>query len=205
MKIHDFPFAPNPRKLRTYLAEKGLEIPFVVVNLLERQHKTEAFLKMNPLGNLPVLELDDGTTLTESLAIIEYLEELHPEPPMIGTMPLERARVRRLERIAELGVLGRVARYVHATKSPLGLPPNEGVASQCMEELPGPLAVLDAELEGRPFVAGDHPTIADCTLFAACAFAGFVGLDLPELGEGYPNLRRWRDEFAKRPSAEVSL
>ncbi|MAE95000.1 MAG: glutathione transferase [Deltaproteobacteria bacterium] len=205
MRIHDFPFAPNPRKLRTYLAEKGLEIPFVVVNLPGGEHKTPEFLARNPMGNLPVLELDDGSHLSESLAIIEYLEELHPDPPMIGSTPLERARTRRLERLAELGVMARAARYVHSTKSPLGLPPIPEMAAAMLEELPGVLAVLDAEIVDRPFVAGDRPTIADCTLFAAFEFAKFAELDVAAVGRGFPHLRRWHEAFGKRPSAQLQL
>ena len=109
MKLYDFVGAPNPKKVRVYLAEKGLSIPCEQVNIVSGENRTPQFLKRNPLGGLPVLELDDGRHLTESLAIIEYLEELHPNPPMIGATPLERARVRELERIAELGVLSAVA------------------------------------------------------------------------------------------------
>src|ERR1051325_12136801 len=105
MKIYDFVGAPNPKKVRVYLAEKGLEIPCVQVNIVTGENRTPEFLKKNPLGGLPVLELDDGSFLSESLAIIEYFEELHPDPPMIGKTPLERARVRPLARIAELGGL----------------------------------------------------------------------------------------------------
>src|SRR5204862_1451009 len=117
MKIYDFVGAPNPKKLRVYLAEKGLQIPCVPVNIVTGENRSPEFLKKNPLGGLPVLELDDGSHLTESLAIIQYLEELNPNPPMIGTTPLERARVRELERICELGVfpsVGPVFQNTHA-------------------------------------------------------------------------------------------
>ena len=109
MKIYDFVGAPNPKKLRVYLAEKGITIPCEQVNIVSGENRQPPFLKKNPLGGLPVLELDDGTCLTESLAIMQYLEELHPTPPMIGTTPLERARVREMERIVEFGVMSRVA------------------------------------------------------------------------------------------------
>ncbi len=91
MKVYSFRSAPNPTKLRIYLAEKGLEIPIQEVDLAKGEQRSPEFLRKNPSGALPVLELDDGTCLAESLVIIEYLEELHPEPPMIGTTPLERA------------------------------------------------------------------------------------------------------------------
>src|SRR5437588_9617585 len=109
MKTYDFVGAPNPKKLRVYLAEKGLKVPVESVNIVTGENRTPEFLKRNPLGGLPVLELDDGSYLTESLAIIEYFEELHPQPAMIGTSALERAHVREMERIAEIGVLTRIA------------------------------------------------------------------------------------------------
>ena len=205
MKIHDFPFAPNPRKLRTYAAEKGLEIPYVIVNLAKGEHREEEFLAKNPFGAVPLLELDDGSFLNESLVIIEYLEELHPEPPMIGRTPEQRARTRRLERIAENGVLNKVAQYVHNTKSPLGKPPNPEKANEALELMQKPLEVLDAELARHEFVAGDAPTIADCTLFAACEFATFAELDVPAVGPGFAHLRRWLEAFRARPSAEVGF
>ncbi len=107
----------------------------------------------NPLGRLPALELDDGSCVVESLAIIEYLEELHPEPTMIGRNPRERARVRELERICDIGVLISIGRIVHATRSPLGLPPSPEIAENAQEALKRPLQLLDDCLaDGRTFV-----------------------------------------------------
>lgn len=199
MKLYTFPIAPNPRKLNTYLGEKRLRIPQQLLVLPRGEHRTPEMLAKNPMGGVPFLELDDGTLLTESLPIIEYLEELHPDPPMIGTTPVERARTRRIERICDLGVFVRVARYVHSTKSPLGLPPNPPVAAAMLEELPGPLAFLDGELECQPFLAGDRPSIADCTLFGIWEFARFLGAYAfpPE----YEHLHRWHADFSGRPSA----
>ena len=111
MKLWTFPPAPNPRKLAVYLAEKGLDIPVELINLVEGRQNSPEFLAINPKGAVPVLELDDGSRLTESLAIIEYLEELNPDPPMIGTDPLERARVREAERMIDLGAVS----YTHLT------------------------------------------------------------------------------------------
>src|SRR5262249_62346645 len=101
-RLYDFVAAPNPRGVRVYLAEKGLSAPAVAVNIVTGENRQPDFLKRNPLGGLPVLELDDGSHLTESLAIIEYLEELNPKPPLIGTTPRERARIRQLGRSARL-------------------------------------------------------------------------------------------------------
>jgi glutathione S-transferase len=199
MKLFTFPPAPNPSKLHLYLREKGIEIPQVMVNLVHgEQHKPE-FRAVNPLGGVPVLELDDGSHLRESLAIIEYLEELHPDPPMIGRDALERARVRSLERTIDLGVLIRTARIVHATRSPLpGVEPSPEVARSERERLDEVLAVLDEEIGDRPFVAGGMPTIADCTLFAGVRFGAAFGVE----PQGFPNLERWRRGFGARPSAQ---
>jgi glutathione S-transferase len=200
VKAYIFPIAPNPTKLRVYLAEKGLEIEQVTVNLPKGEQRSAEHRARNPLGKLPVLELDDGTYLTESLAIIEYLEELHPEPPMLGETPLERARVRELERIADLGVLLRVGRIVHATRSPLGYPPNPAVAEEERRALPSALAVLETRIGEAPFLAGERPTIADCTLFAALRFARFGGV---EIDPGCVRLARWLARFEERPSARA--
>jgi len=203
LKIHDFPLAPNPRRLRVYLKEKGIEVPFELVNLLTGEQHSEAFLAKNPLGKTPVLELDDGSYLTESLAIIEYFEELRPDPTMWGDTAEERAQARRLDRIADAGLLSRVARWLHATKSPLpGVEPDPAVADKMWSEIPTYLERLDAELRGREFLAGPRPTVGDCTLFATLAFARFREV---ELEQGYEELARWYAAFSARPSTEVAF
>ena len=201
MKLYDFPLAPNPRKLRIYLAEKGIEIPRVTVNIAKGEQHTPEFLAKNPTGGLPVLELDDGTCLRESLAIIEYLEELHPAPPMIGGTPLERARVRALERSADVGLLMGVARVFHNTHAVLpGRVPNPEVAAIARRDLDKPARFLDLQLaDGRAFVAGDRVTIADCTLFAAMEFARTGNLEI-----AWPaQIARWYERFRQRPSASA--
>lgn len=208
MKLYFFPVAPNPTRVRLYLAEKaagGAEIPIeqVMVNLREGEQHQPDHLARNPFGKLPVLELPDGSFLLESLAIIEYLEECYPDPPMIGRVPEERARVREIERIAEIGVLHSVARIVHATNSPLGLPPIPEVAEQARSALDPALGVLDDRLaDGRPFLAGERPTIADSTLQAALQFARFgkVGID-----PAFEHLARWDRAYRGRPVADGVL
>jgi glutathione S-transferase len=208
MKAYVFPVAPNPTKLCLYLAEKqaagvNLGVEQVMVSLVEGEQNTPEFLVRNPFGALPILELDDGRLLTESLAIICYLEELHPDPAMIGTDPFSRAQIRELERVVELRVLAPVARLVHSTRSPLGRPPNEAVAEQSRQALPEPLAQLDAKLaDGRPFLAGDKPTIADCTLAAAFQFGRFGGV---EFDPGLTNLARWDAAYRARDVAQSVL
>jgi glutathione S-transferase len=199
MKLYTFPVAPNPTKVAVYLAEKGIALERELVSLLEGAQRRPKHLARNALGKLPVLELDDGSFLTESLAIIEYLEELHPEPSMLGATPLERAQTRELERICDLGVLLPIARFIHATNSPLGLPQRPEVAEEAWESLLQNLAVLDVRIGEGPFVAGERPTIADCTLWAGFGFARFRGVEPPE---GFPSVDAWRERFARRPSVK---
>ena len=208
MKLYIFPIAPNPTKVRLYLAEKAaggavIDLQQIMVDLREGDQKRPDHLARNPFGKLPVLELDDGSHLIESLAIMEYLEECHPEPPMIGRTVVERARVRELERIADLGVLLPVARIIHATNSPLGLPPNPGVAQAARAMLPDALRVLDDRMgNGCPFVAGATPSIADCTLAAAFQFARFGGVEIPA---DLHHLMRWDAAYRARPAARQVL
>ena len=210
MKLYFFPVAPNPTKVRLYLAEKsagGSELPIpieqVAVSLLDGEQKSPEHLARSPFGKLPVLELDDGTCVSESLAIIEYLEERYPEPSLIGGDAEERARVRDLERKLDLDILIAIGRIVHATNSPLDLPPNPPVAEAARSGLDETLAWLDGVLaDGRPFVAGDRPTIADCTLAAGLQFARFR--DAVSL-EDLPEVARWDTSYRERPSAKSVL
>jgi glutathione S-transferase len=202
MKIYDFVGAPNPKRLRVYLAEKGIRIPYEQVNIVTGENRTPEFLKKNPLGGLPVLELDDGSHLTESLAITEYFEELHPTPPMLGTTPLERARVRELERIVELGVFNRIAVIFQNTHPFMAgrLKQSPDAAENARNVLANSLTALDTMIGARPFVAGERPTVADCTLFAALEFGEFAQVPLDPARK---NVTRWYGAFKNRPSASA--
>ena len=208
MKLYYFPLAPNPTKVRLYLAEKSLagaslSIEPILVNLREGEQKSPAHLERNPLGKLPVLEIDEGDYLSESLPIILFLEEHCPNPPMVGTTPGERAHTLTIERIAELGVLFPMARIVHATDSPLGLPPNPAVAEHSRAALPAGLQLLNDRLaDGRPFLMGEQPTVADCTLAAGLQFGRFGKI---EVDPSYTHLRRWNDHYRERPAAQEVL
>jgi glutathione S-transferase len=208
MKLYFFPIAPNPTKVRLYLAEKkaagsDLGVEEVLVNFIEREQKSPEHLARNPFGRLPTLELDDGSYVLESLAIIEYLEELQPDPPLIGRDPAERARVRDLERIADLGVLVPIGCIIHATNSPIGFPPNPPVAEYFRKQLPGPMGVLDDCLsDGRRFVAGDDATIVDCTLAAALQFGRFRDV---EIDPAFENVARWDRAYREREPAQAVL
>jgi glutathione S-transferase len=209
MKLYDYKYAPNPRRVRLYLFEKGLiggerdVVEVVPVDLPGGEHRSDAFRAKNPMGGLPVLELDDGRCFPESLAIIEYFEELFPKPTMIGTTPEERLRVRGLERRCELGVMMWAAQAVWNT-SPFfasRIEQNELAAKNAMRLLHGTLKVIDASMADAPFIAGEAVTIADCTLFASLSFAKAMGVEI-DLSRR-PALSGWYDRFRARPSAKA--
>lgn len=200
MKLYTFKHAPNPRRVHIYLAEKGIDLMLETVDIVTGQNRTPDFLAKNPLGGLPVLELDDGSHLTESLAIMQYLEELHPEKPMIGTTPLERARTREVERICEIGVLSAIGTIFQNT-SPMfagRVKQSPQAVETARTRLAANLTVLDHKIGDKPFIMGEHPTIADCTLFAALRFGEITA---SPLDRNFRNVARWYDAFAKRPSA----
>jgi glutathione S-transferase len=202
MKLLDFNLAPNPRKVRVYLKEKGIDLPIEQVDVMSGKNRTPEFLAtVNPLGGLPILQLDDGSYLTESLAIIEYLEELHPTPSMLGSTAIERARVRETERIAEQAVLNSCGTIFQNT-SPFfagRVKQSADAAETARGRLATALGVLDKKIGSKTFLCGDKPTIADCTLFAAMELASFgqIAIDFPKL----PNVSRWYETFKQRPSA----
>lgn len=208
MKLYMFPLAPNAAKVRLYLAEKaeaGCDVPIeeVQVNLAEGEQKSEAFLAKNPFGTVPVLELDEGPILYESLAIIEYVEDRYPSPSMWGDDPAQAAYARQIERIADLGGLIPIGREIHSTNSPLGLPPNPPVAAHYHERWVRSVAHLEGLMgDGRAFLAGWRATVADCTFQAALQFARFR--DLEVLADA-PRLREWCDRYRERPAAKKTI
>lgn len=208
MKLYWFQVAPNPTKVRLYIAEKiaggaALEIEGVVVKLPKGEQRAAEHRARNPFESLPVLELDDGSTIVESLAIIEYLEELHPAPPMWGVEPRARARAREVERIVEQRLLNPLATYVHATCSPTGRPANAAVADRAAAEWPMALVYLDELLQdGRPFLLGETPSVGDCTLAATLQFARYAKVDLLQ---GLPALARWDEDYRARSIAQMAL
>ena len=208
MKLFTQRVAPNPTKVELYLAEKaamGCAIPLerVMVNLMKGEHRSPAFASLNGLQRVPFLEFDDGKVLPESLAIIEYFEERWPEPSMIGAGSQERARVRALERSIDSDILYAIAMIVHASNSPVGHPPNRGVVSWFSETMKRPLAVLNQTLgDGRAFVAGARPTIADCSLAAALQFARFGKL---QLLDGLDHIAAWNERYRARDEVKGIL
>jgi glutathione S-transferase len=203
MKLYDGGKAPNPRRVRIFMAEKGIEVPLVPVDMGAMEHKGEAVAGRNPLQRLPVLELDDGTILTETVAICRYFEELHPMPPLFGTGPLERAMVEMWQRRIEFHLFMPVAqafRHIHPAMKDWEVPqiPEWGEANKpkALEFL----GMLDSELGGREFAAGDAFSIADITGLISIDFMKPARIAVPD---ELTHVRRWHAALKARPSADA--
>jgi glutathione S-transferase len=196
--------APNPRKVRIFLAEKGIDIPRVHVRMMKREHKAPDFMKKNPLGQVPVLELDDGTFLSESVAICRYLEELNPKPSLFGRDAAERARIEMWLRRAEFRLwnpMGQV--WINDDPRTAAVNPNQfkEYGAHSRKSVANAMRWFDGELaDGRAFLAGDTYSMADIVLLCGIDFAKFVNMDMPE---DAANLRAWHKRVSDRPSASA--
>ena len=201
MKLYHSPHAPNARRVRIYLAEKGLDVPQVAVDLAKLEQKDEAFGAVNPFQTVPALELDDGTILTESIAICRYFEELNPAPALFGTTPRERAEVEMWQRLAEFQLFLSIAQTFRHTHPAMREMENPQVPQWAEVNRARALLAMrrfDAALASRRYLAGERFSVADITGLVALDFAKPARIAIPaEL----VHLRRWRDELAARPSA----
>jgi len=208
MKLYDNVLAPNPRRVRIYLAEKGIEVPTVQVDLFRREQKSDAFKRKNSLGSIPVLELDDGQCIAESVAICRYFEELHPQPALFGGNALERAHVEMWNRRVELGLGVPLAQvWIHGSPITAPLVAAEGAAQvPAAAEFNRAIIArffrwLDRELDGRACIAGERFSVADITALCMVDFAAaLVGIAVdPALA----NVARWHATVSARPSAQA--
>jgi glutathione S-transferase len=203
MKIYDHPQAPNPRRVRIFLAEKGVSVPLETVDILRRVNREPAFLARNPFGGIPVLELDDGSCIAESVAICRYFEGEHPDPPLFGKGAREQAEVEMWNRRVELGLLAAIG-MVWAHGSPLtaaviaqipaNVEPNRKRAAQVME-------IFDRALAERPFLAGERFSIADISALCAIDFGRALVDVHPD--PALQHLGRWHRDVSSRPSARA--
>lgn len=201
MKLYDGGRAPNPRRVRIYLAEKGIEIPTVAVDIARLEHRGAAFTAVNPLQRLPALALDDGTVITESLAICRYVEALHPQPPLFGTDPLSIAQVEMWERRVEFGLLGPVAavfRHTHPMMVEMEVPQIAAWGEANRSKLEAFLGFLDARCAQSPFLAGAAFTMADVTALVGLDFLRVVKMRVPD---ALPALQDYHERLKARPSA----
>ena len=202
MKLYDSVLAPNPRRVRIFLAEKGITVPTEQVDIGKAVNRQPEFLGKNPMGGLPVLELDDGSFLAESVAICVYFEQMHPEPPLLGVDARDKAFVEMWQRRMELDLLANSAGSFRNThpffKGRIPQVPEYGAI--CKAAAARELAWLDGELANRRFIAGDRFTIADITALVGIDFGRVTEIRvLPE----QKNLSRWYQEVSTRPSAKA--
>jgi glutathione S-transferase len=201
MKLFDGGRAPNPRRVRIFLAEKGISVPLVPVDMAALEHKKQAISSRNPLMRLPVLELDDGTILTETIAICRYFEELQPQPVLFGTGALGKAVVEMWQRRVEFNLFAAVAnafRHIHPAMKEWEIPqvPEWGEVNK--PKAVDFMRILDRELASREFVAGDAFSVADITGLAALDFMKPARIAIPE---ELTNVLRWHQAIKSRPSA----
>ena len=204
MKFYDS-LGPNPRAVRMFMAEKGIQVPHEPVDLMAGENRKEAHLARNPAGQLPTLELDNGLFLSEITAICEYLEEKHPQPPLIGTTPEERAETRMWVRRIDLQIIEPLANgFRYAEGLPL-FKDRIHVIPQAADDLKAiareQLQWLDGLTQGRQFIVGDRFTLADITLYSFLDFAGSVGQALDPAAK---QLSGWLERVGARPSAAAS-
>ncbi len=203
MKLFDGGRAPNPRRVRIFLAEKGIAVPLVSVDMGAMEHRGDTVTSRNPLARLPVLELDDGTVLTESVAICRYFEDLQPEPALFGRGALGKAQVEMWQRRLELNLFFPVAqafRHIHPAMREWEVPqvPEWGEANK--QKALDFLVLLHAELALREFAAGDAFSIADITGLVAVDFMRPARLSVPD---ELANVARWHQALKARPSASA--
>jgi glutathione S-transferase len=202
MKIYDFTQAPNPRRVRVFLAEKGISVPLEPVNLGTADNRKPEFLKKNPLGLVPVLELDDGTCIAESIAICRYFEAQKPEPCLFGTGAKEQAIIEMWQRRMESEILGMAAGTFRNTSDFFKgrIPQVKEYGEVCRAALIKRFEWLDSELANRKYIAGDKFSVADITALIGVDFARASGVRVtPEQA----NLARWHAEVSARPSAKA--
>ena len=201
MKLYNSNLAPSPRRVRIFLAEKAISIPRVEVDLGKLEHKAPEFLALNPFQTIPILELDDGTRIAESIAICRYIEALWPEPNLFGLTPVEQGTIEMWQRQLEWRLLlpiAQVLRHTHPRMAEMETPQVPDWAAANRPRALKAMAIVDETLRGRPFIAGDRFTVADITGLVALDFAKSARITIPpELVD----LNRWHETLKARPSA----
>ena len=203
MKLYSSAFAPNPRRVRVYLAEKNIAVETITLDLAKLEHLSPSFTALNPFQRVPLLALDDGTLISESIAICRYFEELHPEPALFGTNALERATIEMWQRRLELNLMLHVAhafRHAHPHMAAMEQPQIAELAQSSKPKAVQAMRVFDAALADRPFIAGSRFSVADITGLVALDFTRVARIQIPE---ELAHLRRWHSDLAARPSAKA--
>ena len=203
LKIYDYKGFPNPTRARIALAEKGLldEVEFVPIDVPNGEHRLPTFREKNPSATVPVLELEDGTCISECTAITEYVDHLVGEPVLTGRNAKERAVIHMMQRRAEAGLLDAAATFFHHATPGLGPRiedyQNREWGEKNRERAVASMRYLDQVLAAQPFLAGDRFTMVDITAFAGLAYAAFAQIEIPA---GLDRLASWRERIASRAS-----
>ena len=200
MKILDEKRSPNPRRVRVFLAEKGIHVPFEQVDIMNGAHKSPDFAELNPIQRVPVLILDDGTALSESMAICRYFEAVQPDPPLFGKTPIEIAMIEMWNRRAELNFFLPVAhcfRHTHPSMANLEVPQVPAWAEANKPRVAEIIRIFDETLSTRTYLAGDTFSVADITAMIATDFMKPARLAIPD---GALHFKRWYAEVSSRPS-----
>jgi glutathione S-transferase len=203
MKLYDSGRAPNPRRVRIFLAEKGVTVPTEQLDIMALEHRTDAYAALNPMQRVPALVLDDGTAIAESVAICRYFEAVHPDPPLFGRGAKESALVEMWNRRAEIHFFLPVAsvfQHLHPAMKVLVDPQVPAWGEANKTRVVEFLRFLDGELKDRGFIAGEHFTIADITALVAVDFMKVSKLAVPD---DLKDVRRWYSDVAARPSAKA--
>ena len=206
MKFYDCTTAPSPRRVRILMAEKGIEIDTVQVDLMSGEQLTEKFLSINPLGQVPVLELDDGTRISEVMSICRYLEEIYPDNPLFGRDPVERAKVESInDQLQANGMVAVMEAFRNATPGfvnrampgPHNYAQIPALSERGMLRLDNFFSDFDAHLAANQYMVWDYFSVADITGFTVVEFARWVKKSIPE---ECSNLQRWYQQVKQRPS-----
>lgn len=206
MKLYDYAIAPNPRRVTIFIAEKGIDIETIQIDLRTGEHKTPEFTALNPMQDVPALELDDGTCINQVNAICRYLDEVYPEPPLYGRTAIERAQVESWNhRIQNNGILAVTEAYRNsspffvdrAVSGPNGYAQIPELGERGLRRIGDFFTDMNAHFADNQFVMGDYFSVVDITAYMTVDFAKWVKMTIPK---DYTHLQRWFDSVKARPS-----
>lgn len=195
--------APNPRRVRIFAAEKGIELPTKQVEIFKGEHKAPDYLAVNPLGQTPALQLDDGSVITESVSMCRYLEHLHPEPALFGDTPRQQAQVDQMIRRTELRLMTPIGNvWVHTHPFTARVVPHQytDFGESNRPRIDHVMREFDTVFADREFLAGSAYSMADIILLTTIDFGKFIGVEMPD---DVPHLKAWHERVSARPSAQA--
>lgn len=210
MKLYDYPQAPNPRRVNIFLAEKGIDVERVSIDLTKGEQLEPAYRAKNPACDVPMLELDDGTCISQIRAICRYFEEIHPQTPVLGSTPTEKALCEMWEHLAFMNGLLAVAEVFRNTAKgfanraqvgPHAYPQSAELAERGRARVANFFKDFDQQLAGQEYVAGNFYSVADITTLVTCDFAKWIKAEIPA---ECTNLKAWYDRIAARPAVRAN-